>query len=421
MREKMKTTNGITKKELKQVLISDLIPYKTNPRKNDDAVAGVAASLQEFGYIKNSIIIDENNVLLAGHTTLKAMLSLGWDKAPEVTQVFGLSEIKKKAYRIADNKLGEKAEWDAQLLINELESIKIEGLDINITGFNEKELVTFMADLNKGKDPLDAEPQISRAEELRKEWRTELGQLWQCGDHRVICGDCTDPAIVERVMGGKKAALFATDPPYGVAYGDETGADTIKFKKIANDENNGEKLQAFLEDAFRSCLPHLNKNAAWYLWHAQMTQGFFAAAAAAAAAAAGVIIHRQIIWVKPSLIMGHGDYHWKHELCFYGWVEGNRPPWYGDRKQTTVWEIGRENDHVHPTQKPVELFVRPLEFNTLKGDHALDPFLGSGSSLIACENTGRVLHGIEIDPGYVAVCLQRYKDVTGNTPVLVKE
>jgi DNA modification methylase len=185
-----------------------------------------------------------------------------------------------------------------------------------------------------------------------------------------------------------------------------------KFGAISNDENDGPRLQAFLEAVFQNAVGYLEDNAAWYLWHAQMTQGFFAAAAATAAA---VIIHRQIIWVKPSLILGHGDYHWKHELCFYGWRQGHRPEWYGDRSQTTVWEVGRENDGVHPTQKPVELFERPIANNTKVGQLVLDPFLGSGTTLIAAEKLGRVCYGMEIDPRYCDVIKKRYENYVGQS------
>ena len=240
-----------------------------------------------------------------------------------------------------------------------------------------------------------------------------IKEAWRWLDRLLNQGD---QATVARVMGGERAALMATDPPYGVAYTVETGVGS-KFGAIANDENDGPRLQAFLESAFGAAKTALLDNAAWYLWHAQMTQGFFAAAAAAAAA---VIIHRQIIWVKPSLILGHGDYHWRHELCFYGWVEGHRPPWYGDRKQTTVWEIGRENDGVHPTQKPIEIFERPLQFNTCSGDIAYEPFCGSGSQIIACENLSRRCRAVEISPAYVAVALERWATHTGKTPVLIE-
>lgn len=402
MREKMKTTNGITKKELKQVLISDLIPYKTNPRKNDDAVAGVAASLQEFGYIKNSIIIDENNVLLAGHTTLKAMLSLGWDKAPEVTQVFGLSEIKKKAYRIADNKLGEKAEWDAQLLINELESIKIEGLDINITGFNEKELVTFMADLNKGKDPLDAEPQISRAEELRKEWGTELGQLWQCGEHFIVCGDCTDPAVVKRLMGDEKADLV-TDPPYGIKRdkGFE-GAGGFKGdgKPIPRRRYEGSNWDADRpsKETFNTLL-NISESALIF------GGNFFA----------DILPQGKhwIVWDKKNTMPTFGD-------CELIWTNLPRTS-----VKKIIFEynglIGKEKERHHPTQKPVALIVNLLSEYLKDGRIVLDPFLGSGTTMIACENLGRKCRGIEIDPGYLGVILERYKTTFNKMPVLLED
>ena len=231
--------------------------------------------------------------------------------------------------------------------------------------------------------------------------KSKLGDLYELGVHRLLCSDSTDSDAVARLMDGKKACLFATDPPYGVAYNDETGGDG---DTIANDENDGPRLQSFLQDIFTSWLPFLETKSAWYLWHAQMTQGFFAAAAAAA----DILIHRQIIWVKPSLIMGHGDYHWQHELCFYGWRRGNRPIWYGDRAQTTVWNIGRENEHIHPTQKPVEIFSKPILFHTLKGDVVAEPFAGSGSQFIAAEQTGRVCYGMEISEAYTDVIVSRY-------------
>ena len=233
---------------------------------------------------------------------------------------------------------------------------------------------------------------------------TQLGDLYELGAHRLLCGDSTKTDDVARLMDGQTAALFATDPPYGVAYGDETGSGS-KFKVIANDENNGPKLQKFLEDTFRAWTPFLKKNAAWYLWHAQMTQGFFAAAAAAA----DILIHRQIVWVKPSLVMGHGDFHWKHELCFYGWQTGNRPDWHGDRKQTTVWEMGRENDHIHPTQKPIEAFIRPMTLNTKEGEICAEPFSGSGTQFVSAEKVGRICYGMEIDPHYCDVIVARYR------------
>lgn len=220
-------------------------------------------------------------------------------------------------------------------------------------------------------------------------------------------------------MGGEKAVLFVTDPPYGVNYSElrtsqaEMRRTTVEYEDIEADRFTGVELQAFLESVFNVCKDSLEVNAAWYLWHAQLTQGFFAAAAAAAA---DILIHRQIIWVKPSFIFGRGDYHWKHELCFYGWRKGNRPPFYGERNQDTVWSIdagggssgGKHKDH--PTQKPIALYEIPLRNHTKDGQMLLDPFAGSGTALIACQNLGRKCRAVEISPAYVAVCLQRMAD-----------
>ena len=382
----------------------------------------VEASLRETG-AGRSILLDKDGRIIAGNKTFEAASDIGLPVRVVETDGTELVAVKRTdldldddtgtARKLAyyDNRASEiSLSWDAEQMLADLGA----GLDLSAM-FKQDELDELLADLQP-KTTGDTPAEVDRAEELRQKWGAAPGQLWQLGEHRLICGDCTDPATVARVMGGERAALMATDPPYGVAYTVETGVGS-KFGAIANDENDGPRLQAFLESAFGAAKTALLDNAAWYLWHAQMTQGFFAAAAAAAAA---VIIHRQIIWVKPSLILGHGDYHWRHELCFYGWVEGHRPPWYGDRKQTTVWEIGRENDGVHPTQKPIEIFERPLQFNTCSGDIAYEPFCGSGSQIIACENLSRRCRAVEISPAYVAVALERWATHTGKTPVLVE-
>jgi DNA modification methylase len=255
-----------------------------------------------------------------------------------------------------------------------------------------------------------------------------MGDLWELGRHRLLCGDSTKAEDVARVMDGKKAALMNTDPPYGINYGDvansrvraadvRKGGDGKNYsthdgKKIENDDLDGIALQDFLERCIRAALPCLIENPAFYLWHPMLTQGTFFAAAAAAAAA-DILIHRQIIWVKPSLIMGRGDYHWRHELCFYGWIRGNRCAWLKGRDQDTVWEVGRENDKIHPTQKPVKLFEIPMENHTRQGDAVYEPFSGSGSQLIAAEKLGRRCHALEIEPRYVDVAVKRWQNFTG--------
>lgn len=250
--------------------------------------------------------------------------------------------------------------------------------------------------------------------------RPKLGDVWLVGGrHRVACGDSTDVAVVARLMAGKRAVLCNTDPPYGVKLdltSNHEASNAAKginatyrqFGDIENDELTGPELQSFLERYIRAAVPHLTENAAHYLWHPMLTQGTFFAAAAAA----DILIHRQIIWVKPHFIFGRGDYHWKHELCFYGWRTGHRPEFYGERNQDTVWVLDEgggsiRKDQNHPTQKPLELFNRPILNHTKPGEMVYDPFLGSGSQLIAAHRLGRTCYGVEIEPKYVEVILRR--------------
>jgi len=383
-------------------LMLDPANVRTHDSKNLEAIK---ASLARFGQQK-PIVVDAKGIIVAGNGTMMAAKMLNWSSVEIVrTNLEGAEAI---AYAIADNRTAELAGWDEAALAQQLAALQIDDEELaNIAGFTDAEIEDMILDGKEIEEDVVPEPPVDPI--------TKAGDLWLLGDHRVLCGDSTNAQDVARLMDGAKAALISTDPPYGVAYGVETGQST-KFDAIANDENDGPRLQAFLESIFKTAIPHMNDNAAWYLWHAQLTQGFFAAAAAAAAAA--VLIHRQIIWVKPSLVLGHGDYHWRHELCFYGWVKGNRAPWYGDRKQTTVWEIGRENDHIHPTQKPVELFARPMQFNTKVGEVCYEPFAGSGTQFIAAEQLNRKCYGMEISPAYCDVIVKRWETLTGKTATL---
>ncbi len=248
--------------------------------------------------------------------------------------------------------------------------------------------------------------------------------------HRIICGDSTKAEDVERVMQGERAGLMNTDPPYGISYANEDlhpDAGPIRTR-VANDTFTDTELQAFLEKVFAAAVTHaLTPNAAWYLWHAMLTQGYFAAAAAAAAAAANVVLHRQIIWVKPVLVFGRGQYHWKHELCFMGWVKGSQPPDYGEgngeRTQTTVWEIdgvanADRKEFGHSTPKPTELFRIPIIKHLKAGEICFEPFSGSAPQLVAAEQSGRLCRAIELDPRFVAVALERLAKV-GLKPVRI--
>jgi DNA modification methylase len=381
--------------------IERLTPYARNARTHSDAqVAQIAASIQRFGF-NNPILVASDAGIVAGHGRYQAARKLGLSRVPVIV-LDHLTETERRAYVIADNKIAENAGWDNDLLTSELAALNDLEFDLETLGFDARELEKILG--------ASDDPAADECPALEERAITRLGDLWLLGRHRLLCGDATNADDVARLMAGAKASLFATDPPYGVAYNDETGNEASKFGVIANDENDGPRLQRFLSNVFQSWLPFLNDNAAWYLWHAQMTQGFFAAAAAAAAQ---LLIHRQIIWVKPSLVLGHGDYHWRHELCFYGWRKGYRAQWLGDRAQTTVWEIGRENDHIHPTQKPVEIFVRPITFHTTVGEVCAEPFAGSGTQFIAAEKTARRCFATEVDPRYCDVIIRRWQTYTG--------
>jgi DNA modification methylase len=294
------------------------------------------------------------------------------------------------------------------------------------------------AGLYVGNGPVDVtedDPPLDLADELREQWGVTSGQLWEArsksseGTHRLLCGDCTDAIAVKRLFDEQTAVLLNTDPPYGIDYSKlKDGIPRPGFINhqdhwgdIENDTlTDGVALQAFLERMIRAALPYLDDHSAFYLWHPMLTQGVFFAAAAAAAAA-DILIHRQIIWVKPGFVLTRsGMYHWKHELCFYGWRRGFPPPWYGNKSQVSVWDIGRDTDAgMHPTQKPIALFVPPIENHTLSGQIIYEPFAGSGSQLCAAEQCGRICYAMEIDSRYVAVCLERLSTL-GLEPRLVE-
>lgn len=385
--------------------MSGFRPAPYNPRKiSPAALEGLRVSIAEFGDLSGIVVNRRTGNFVGGHQRLAALgVTEIPDPPPEEigglrVRVVDWPASKEKAANIAANSSAISGEFTDGLeaLLDEIkrdDAALFDALRMPELAalFPEKPLVE-----------IDPPPIAPPANPVSK-----LGELYHLGPHRLLCGDSTKAEDVGRLFGdASPAALFATDPPYGVAYGDETGSANSKFAKIANDENDGPKLQGFLETVFRAWSPRLRDDAAWYLWHAQLTQGFFAAAAAAVQ----LLVHRQIVWVKPSLIMGHGDFHWRHELCFYGWRKGHRPRWLADRKQTTVWEIGRETDGIHPTQKPVEIFERPMTYNTEPGEICAEPFAGSGSQFIAAARLNRRCFGMELEPRYCDVIRKRWGD-----------
>jgi DNA modification methylase len=400
-------------KELRRVPAKDLRPnphnWRSHPVAQKNALQGILA---EIGYA---------DALLARECEDGALELIDGHLRAETTPdtevpvlVVDLDEAEAKKLLACLDPLAAMAEASKEQLDKLLREVNTGNEDLAA-------MLTELAEHN-GIIPANGEPaeapgpQIDRAAELQAKWKTERGQLWIIGKHRLLCGDSTKAEDVARVMGGENAGLMNTDPPYGIDYSKlKDGIPRSGFSNhqehwgdIENDTlTDGADLQEFLEGMIRIAVPHLTENAAFYLWHPMLTQGTFFAAAAAAAA--DILIHRQIIWVKPGFVLTRsGMYHWKHELCFYGWRRGHPPEWYGDKSQVSVWELGRDDGHgQHPTQKPVDLFARPMLNHLKEGGIAYEPFAGSGSQFIAAEQTGRRCFGIEIEPRYTAVCLER--------------
>jgi len=402
--------------------VSDLIQDEKNANKGTKrGAAFIESSLKSYG-AGRSILLDKKGRIIAGNKTTKNAAGAGIEdviivktdgKQLVAVQRTDLDLKKDKAARelaLADNRASElDLDWNPEILAN---------IDVELSRFwNDSELQKVLGDF--APPPVEApEPKLDKAKELQRKWKTLRGQIWEAGPHRLMCGDSGAPGDVGRLFAHRRAWLIQTDPPYGVCYGVSSGPDSAKrFAPISNDEADGPKLQAFLEGVFKTALPFLEPGASWYLWHAQMTQGFFAAAAAAAAQ---VKVHRQIIWAKSHFILGHGDYHWQHELCFYGWREGEKHRWFGDRSQSTLWAIDNPRVHEnHPTEKPPEIFARPMRLNTQPGEICYEPFAGSGSQFCAAQQLERVCYGIEIEPKYTAVTLERLSEM-GLTPKLVR-
>lgn len=390
-----------------------------NPRKiGANERKKLKEALAELGLVETLVWNGRTKNLVGGHQRLAILDELEGSANYKLTVArIDVAPAGERKLNLLLNNACAQGEWDPgklQALIAEMEG------DIAGTGFDQKELDDILADVTGEKD-VDAEPRLEEAERLVKKYGVKPGQLWELGAHRLLCGDSTKADDVKRLMRSDKAGLMNTDPPYGVTlnlkntHEASNAAKGIKkkyrqFTEIENDTLDGAELQAFLEAAIKAAVPHLQKHAAFYLWHPMLTQGTFFAAAAAA----DILIHRQIIWVKPHFIFGRGDYHWRHELCFYGWVRGSRPPFYGEGGGSI------RKDQNHPTQKPVELFKRPILNHTRAGAICYEPFCGSGSQIMACEGLGRKCYAIEIEPKYVAVSLERWAEATGGRPKLVK-
>lgn len=381
------------------IALKDLKPYENNPRKNDDAVKYVAESIKEFGF-KVPIVIDKDNVIVAGHTRYKAAKKLGMTEIPCII-ADDLTDEQIKAFRLADNKVAEKAEWDFDLLNTELDDII--DLDMELFGFED-------ALQDDAEEAVEDEFEV----ELPAEPKSKLGDIYQLGDNRLMCGDSTVLEDVEKLMGGVQADMLLTDPPYNVNYEGKT-KDKLKIK---NDKMDNDNFRQFLIDAFSNADMVMKPGAVFYIWHADSEGYNFRGACFDI----GWTVRQCLIWNKNSMVMGRQDYQWKHEPCLYGWKEGAGHLWASDRKQTTVINFDKptRND-MHPTMKPIPLFDYQIKNNTKGGDVVLDLFGGSGTTIMACEQNGRRGYSMEYDPRYVDVIVDRWEKFTGAKAVLLNK
>lgn len=375
--------------------IGEVIPYEKNPRNNKAAVDLVANSIKEFGF-KNPIIIDADGIVVAGHTRLKAAKKLGLKEVPTI-MADDLSPEQIKAFRLADNKTAEAAEWDFDLLTEELDSI----FDINMEDFG------FDISLEEDADVIEDDI----PDELPEEPKSKLGDIYQLGRHRLMCGDSTILADVEKLMNGTMVDLFLTDPPYNVDYTGKT-KDALK---IENDKMDDSSFREFLATVFGNAKAVMKSGAAFYIWHADFEGYNFRGAVKDA----GFSLRQTLIWKKQSITLGRQDYQWIHEPCLYGWNDGSHS-WYSDRKQSTVLEFDRPTvSKIHPTMKPVALFDYQIKNSSKAGDAVLDLFNGSGTTIMACEQNGRNAYCMELDPRYVDAAINRWEEFTGEKAVLL--
>lgn len=393
--------------QIQEVAVEALIPYAKNSRTHSDAqVAQIAASIKEFGWT-NPILVDGTKGIIAGHGRLMAARKLGLGKVP-VIELKDMTESQKKAYVIADNQLAMNAGWDIELLKIEVADLNEDGFDLELLGFDNKMLDSLLEP--EVKEGLTDEDQVP---EVPKEPKTKLGDVYILGEHRLMCGDSTSIESVEKLTDGL-VDILVTDPPYNVAY----EGKTKEALTIQNDSMGDDQFRQFLRDAFVAADAVMKQGAVFYIWHADSEGYNFRGACKDA----GWKVRQCLIWAKDTMVMGRQDYHWKHEPCLYGWKEGASHLWAADRKQTTIIECKRPRvNDIHPTMKPVELMEYQILNNTKGQDVVLDLFGGSGSTLIACEKTGRKARLMELDPKYCDVIVKRWEDFTGKKAELLSE
>jgi DNA modification methylase len=380
--------------KIETISIKDVKLYEKNARTHPkEQIELLAKNIKRFGFT-TPILIDKDNNLIAGHGRLLALQQLGDTEAPAV-RMEHLTPDEVKALRLADNQVTSLSNWEMDLVIDELKELDPDLFDL--TGFDMDLL-------------LEPEEEDDSVPDVPDTAKSKIGDVYEIGGHRVLCGSSTDANAVQGLFDPFKADMWLTDPPYNVDYTGKT-KDALK---IENDSMDDSMFRQFLVDAYTAADTVMKPGAVFYIWHADSEGYTFRGAAHDI----GWKVRQCLIWNKNTMVMGRQDYHWKHEPCLYGWKEGAHL-WNSDRTQTTVLEFARPSRSTHhPTMKPVELMAYQITNNTKGEDIIFDSFLGSGSTLIAAEKTGRRCFGIELDPRYVDVTIQRWVDYTGNTTVI---
>lgn len=391
-------------KKIETLKTAILLPYARNSRTHSEAqIQQIASSIKEFGFT-NPILIDENNQIIAGHGRLAAAHLLKIKDVPCI-RLSHLTEVQKKAYVIADNKLALNAGWDDDLLALELKDLESEDFDLSLTGFSEEELAKLIVEAVEGQTDPDDVPEVQETA------ITVLGDIWTLGKHRLMCGDSTDALVVEKVLNGVQPNLMVTDPPYGVEYNADWRNKELGGKKggratglVRNDD------KADWRDAWSLFTGDIA-----YVW----TSGRFVPESILSLEAVGFERRCLIVWAKNQLVIGRGHYHSQEEECWYAVRKGGTGNWNGDRKQTTLWQISKpkKSETGHSTQKPVECMKRPIENNSSIGQAIYEPFSGSETTIIAGEMTGRHVYAIELNPSYVDVAIKRWQDFTGKKAI----
>lgn len=392
---------------------SQLVNYARNSRTHTpEQVDRIAASIREWGWT-TPILVDETDTIIAGHARLMAAKKIGLTEVPVIVAA-DWTEAQKRSYVIADNQLSiEGSGWDSELLKVELADLVSTNFDVSLLGFADKELAALLAP-----PPVEGETDPDETPETPSEPASELGDVWLLGRHRIVCGDSTDPEAVAKALNGVKPHLMVTDPPYGVEYdawwrgeaknGDGTPLSTGKGRAKGKVENDN---RADWREAWA-----LFPGDVAYVWHGEKQLVDIARQLQES----GFELRNLIVWGKSNLVVGRSNYHSQHETAWYVVRKGATGHWEGDRKQTTLWSIEKpkKSETGHSTQKPVECMARPIRNNSSPGQAIYEPFSGSGTTIIACEQEGRACHAIELNPAYVDVAVTRWENFTGQTATL---